>query len=924
MEEEAAALYGTADMEQNNDDEERQDSSNSEVMCMCEICSKTFPTKKRLTSHMNQVHSDKIFACSVCGHVCKTKDGVKKHMVQHTGKREFVCAYCGDDFADDGTRKKHEKYMHPTKELQESLQCKECGKQFSYPRNLNLHMRTHSNPFKQTGARTVYPNHVKLEALKLSKEVGSNEASRLLNIPYTNIRNWVDANNAKENKKYYCVICDKNFSANNRLAEHNRLHHSEGEESGAQPRGQRARFTDEFRAEVVAYAAEHTRSETCLYFNLGESTVRNMINRILDPQECDQCGGKFASQAALRRHLKLSHKIDRGYTARRKGENFHDFLETHNIDTTSLQTSRLAKSQQLLEEFEPSKIITCDPNAPPPPREIKPKKKRIRVWKPKPKKKKDDIEENIKDDVTSNDDGEMETNVSADTSAEMINEVLKDVVKEAKVEEVKVEIDINTIKEEELDDSDDENDSKEADDDNYNLENMGDKDLDALMNILHTMKSVKSKSSDDDDEKPDIKAESVSKNVEEDDNDDFAEDFDVDNLHDDSEDDNEETGEESSSKAEYKVKPETGEEAKEKGCLKLKITKVKSKNQKSSTSKGEKKKPSSGKKSKRWQRLPEEQIDYNIDFTSFGINTEDDTFFIKSAFVKDFNFLSVVFSSRYSEKIKRFQCSTCDKAFKTLHDLYRHMNVHSDRRDFSCEFCGDMFKCEEYMKRHIEARHSDQVPLKKKFFGTCQHCGKEFRNRQNFNRHELRHRNGDVTFQCQYCEKSYTQNSSLTFHIKSVHTQDIEKHGCHICGKQFTLKQRLMRHIQGVHSFVGAEVSCEFCGKSFKHKDSLTTHLKQNCPNNGTVKPIKKKLSCHLCNNEYVDKKGLKSHIEIVHEGKINQFECEYCNHKFSRKTSLHAHMKLHTGEYNIFKCDKCSFSSKDKRLLKNHKFKCV
>ena len=51
---------------------------------------------------------------------------------------------------------------------------------------------------------------------------------------------------------------------------------------------------------------------------------------------------------------------------------------------------------------------------------------------------------------------------------------------------------------------------------------------------------------------------------------------------------------------------------------------------------------------------------------------------------------------------------------------------------------------------------------------------------------------------CKYCDKIYSSNGGLYYHIQSVHMGI--KYTCHVCARLFSSKTHLHRHIQTVHT----------------------------------------------------------------------------------------------------------------------------
>ena len=84
------------------------------------------------------------------------------------------------------------------------------------------------------------------------------------------------------------------------------------------------------------------------------------------------------------------------------------------------------------------------------------------------------------------------------------------------------------------------------------------------------------------------------------------------------------------------------------------------------------------------------------------------------------------------------------------------------------------------------------------------------------------HRRKEVSHHvCQFCNKSFTTESSLRRHVL-IH-QNSKPHSCPVCEKTFRQKVALIAH-QRVHS--GVRFPCHFCSRRFITKSLLTQHQK--------------------------------------------------------------------------------------------------
>lgn len=114
---------------------------------LCDLCSKTFLTKRELDIHLN-VHSNlHIVKCPFCDKLLKGNLDI--HMRVHTGEKPFSCKECGKKFAHQSHLKTHMLVIHLGVK---SLSCTVCGYKCARKHYLDSHMRTHTGhkPYKCT------------------------------------------------------------------------------------------------------------------------------------------------------------------------------------------------------------------------------------------------------------------------------------------------------------------------------------------------------------------------------------------------------------------------------------------------------------------------------------------------------------------------------------------------------------------------------------------------------------------------------------------------------------------------------------------------------------------------------------------------------------------------------------------------------
>jgi hypothetical protein len=105
-------------------------------------------------------------------------------------------------------------------------------------------------------------------------------------------------------------------------------------------------------------------------------------------------------------------------------------------------------------------------------------------------------------------------------------------------------------------------------------------------------------------------------------------------------------------------------------------------------------------------------------------------------------------------------CHVCKKSFPTSTGLNKHLKTHNDERQFACTHpgCTKRFSHSSTLKDHMNI-HLQRKPY------TCKECGKGFPNGSNLNRHARIHTKSKP-YVCNVCNKAFSQSSNLRVHQK--------------------------------------------------------------------------------------------------------------------------------------------------------------
>ena len=258
------------------------------------------------------------------------------------------------------------------------------------------------------------------------------------------------------------------------------------------------------------------------------------------------------------------------------------------------------------------------------------------------------------------------------------------------------------------------------------------------------------------------------------------------------------------------------------------------------------------------------------------------------------------------------KCQLCNFS-GTIVDVSRHRwDIHKNKEEKECGFCGKQFHSEGGLKHHIESHGNETYD--------CEACGKEFKVAKTFQRHSL-YCAQPKTHICDKCGAKFSLARGLEMHKITHIDKKLLGYTCSICSKQLRMKRSLDEHMTK-HS-ESKPLGCNNCEETFKRRSSLSLHkrraheepkeegsepkeetqtAKEVEVGNTPVLWIKEPSLERLVN-------GKKAKYFYMPEGNFKKgppYKCLICAFKSKSKSDVRLHFhKVHRKE-RLFRCIEC------------------
>ncbi|KAL1775666.1 PR domain zinc finger protein 14 [Sigmodon hispidus] len=137
---------------------------------------------------------------------------------------------------------------------------------------------------------------------------------------------------------------------------------------------------------------------------------------------------------------------------------------------------------------------------------------------------------------------------------------------------------------------------------------------------------------------------------------------------------------------------------------------------------------------------------------------------------------------------RKFPCSLCQRSFEKRDRLRIHiLHVHERHRPYLCSTCGKSFSQSSSLNKHMRV-HSGDRPYQ------CVYCTKKF-TASSILRTHIRQHSGEKPFKCKHCGKPFASHAAHDSHVRRSHKED-DRGSCNICGKGFRDPEAFYAHMK--------------------------------------------------------------------------------------------------------------------------------
>ncbi|XP_008061963.1 zinc finger protein with KRAB and SCAN domains 4 [Carlito syrichta] len=237
-------------------------------------CTEAGEQEDRLQRKQKSATAGRRHICHECGKSFAQSSGLTKHRRIHTGEKPYECEDCGKTFIGSSALVIHQRVHTGEK----PYECEECGKVFSHSSNLIKHQRTHTGekPYECDDCGKTFSQSC---SLLEHHKIHTGE------------------------KPYQCNICGKAFRRNSHLLRHQRIHGDKNIQNPEHGEPWKGQGRTESQWENVEASTSYKCNECERSFTQNRSLIEHQkIHTGEKPHQCDACGKGFTRTSYLVQH----------------------------------------------------------------------------------------------------------------------------------------------------------------------------------------------------------------------------------------------------------------------------------------------------------------------------------------------------------------------------------------------------------------------------------------------------------------------------------------------------------------------------------------------------------------------------------------------------------------------------------------------
>lgn len=282
---------------------------------LCPVCKVTFEKNYCVRQHIFSHASEKCFRCCLCSKRFPSRISLQSHMrYKHISKSiAFECFICHKEFPKNQLLKKH---IRSHNDHEKSIKCSKCHRKFKELRQYQRHKVTHARLYECHLCKKNYRSygvirkhfdlHTKPKAISLCTICG-----RQFNCKSA-LTNHMEIHENGDSKPYKCTLCESSFRVRRRFLLHNRKKHKLYADN-QQPVCQECGESFENKRLLGIHKKTHPIIEErrlfCVVCNFASWTVsglrKHMENHNAREHECNVCNKKNLTLTTLKAHIKM-------------------------------------------------------------------------------------------------------------------------------------------------------------------------------------------------------------------------------------------------------------------------------------------------------------------------------------------------------------------------------------------------------------------------------------------------------------------------------------------------------------------------------------------------------------------------------------------------------------------------------------------